>query len=81
MNVKPKMYGSTFDGIHVSIMLPYICCGTRATYYVDSMAKSISRMSEEFYDKLKPFFDQADEGYFSISVGRKTCLILLQCTS
>lgn len=72
MNVKPKMYGSTFDGIHVSIMLPYICCGTRAAYYVDSMSKSISRMSEEFYDKLKPFFAQADEGHFSISVGRKS---------
>lgn len=72
MTIKPKMYGGKFDGISAVIKVPYICTGTKAAYYVDDTAKSISRMSDDFYDKLKPFFDQADERYVSLNVGRKS---------
>ena len=76
MNIKPEMFKEMFDGISVSMKLPYICNGTKASYYIDNESKSISRMSGDFYDKLKPFFGtffgRAGERYVDMSIGRKS---------
>ena len=72
MNIKPEMFKEMFDGISVSMKLPYICNGTKASYYIDNESKSILRMSGDFYDKLKPFFGRAGERYVDMSIGRKS---------
>ena len=72
MCITPKKFGDIFDGISVSMKLPYICDGTKSTYYITNYPRTISRMSDDFYDKLKPFFDQRKGQYVDISVGRKS---------
>lgn len=72
MNISPKMYNGIFDGVLVWMKLPYICDGTKAAYYLDDNKKTLSRVSSDFYDRLKPFLDRQSGQYINISVGRKS---------
>ena len=72
MKITPYISNDIFEGIDVYMWLPPICMGTRATYFVDEDKRCISKMTEDFFDKLKPFFEQSYLEHVSMRIGRKS---------